>query len=140
MVTLVSSDGELYKVSVYWAKQSPIIAQRLQHHDGDDTPTVSIDVPSEILAEIIDYWEMHVQEEPESVREENDRWDAEFVKMDIPVLCGVIEVMILPPSFPKSCLIWGCSCGSILLLDLPFLSFQIDIPSFLFVSAVLVWF
>lgn len=93
-VNLISSDGEWFEVEVDLAKQSPIIAPAVQKHEGDDPPTISINVRSDILLKIIDYWETHAQEEPESVRKKNELWDAEFVKMDTPLLAPVIMVMV----------------------------------------------
>ncbi|KAH7692360.1 S-phase kinase-associated protein 1 [Dioscorea alata] len=89
-VNLISSDGKRFEVDVDLAKQSPIIAPAVKQHDGNDPPTISINVPSEILPKIIDYWETHAQEEPESVRKKNELWDAEFVKMDTHLLAPVI--------------------------------------------------
>ncbi|KAH7692359.1 S-phase kinase-associated protein 1 [Dioscorea alata] len=90
-VNLISYDGKLFEVGLDLVKQSGILAECVKIHEGDDPPTIPVNVRSDILRKIINYWATHVQDEPESVRKKNELWDAEFVKMDDSVLLAVIQ-------------------------------------------------
>ncbi|XP_028754130.1 SKP1-like protein 1 [Neltuma alba] len=92
-ITVVSSDGDEFKMSVAAAMQSEQLKQMLT----DDS--ISIDkvpmenVSTEILVKVIEYCQKHADHEAaakangggtsDSEAEELNKWDAEFMKVDV---------------------------------------------------------
>ncbi|MCL7040874.1 hypothetical protein MKW94_018605 [Papaver nudicaule] len=86
MITLRSSDGDAFQVSVDVALQS----QTIKHMVADNCAENGIplaNVTSEVLAKVIEYFKKHVQC-PKG--EELKAWDAEFVKVEQPELFDLI--------------------------------------------------
>ncbi|KAJ0964069.1 hypothetical protein J5N97_029191 [Dioscorea zingiberensis] len=96
MVKLISSEGEQFEIELEVAKQSPIIAQIIEHYHGEGPAIAPLaNVPAAVLNKILHYCKMHAREyEPEehgSRSEELNKWDAEFMKMDLLELFDVME-------------------------------------------------
>ncbi|XP_058185236.1 SKP1-like protein 1B [Rhododendron vialii] len=91
-ITLKSSDGEAFEVEEVVALES----QTIKHMIEDDCADSVIPLPnvtSKILAKVIEYCKKHVETpktEDRSAEEELKTWDAEFVKVEQPVLFDLI--------------------------------------------------
>ncbi|PSS00455.1 SKP1-like protein [Actinidia chinensis var. chinensis] len=91
-ITLKSSDGEAFEVEETVALES----QTIKHMIEDDCADSVIPLPnvtSKILAKVIEYCKKHVDSpktEDRSAEDELKTWDAEFVKVDQPVLFDLI--------------------------------------------------
>ncbi|KAE9450291.1 hypothetical protein C3L33_17806, partial [Rhododendron williamsianum] len=94
-ITLKSSDGEAFEVEEVVALES----QTIKHMIEDDCADSVIPLPnvtSKILAKVIEYCKKHVETpktEDRSAEDELKTWDAEFVKVEQPVLFDLILVM-----------------------------------------------
>ncbi|KAG5530166.1 hypothetical protein RHGRI_030515 [Rhododendron griersonianum] len=91
-ITLKSSDGEAFEVEEVVALES----QTIKHMIEDDCADSVIPLPnvtSKILAKVIEYCKKHVETpktEDRSAEDELKTWDAEFVKVEQPVLFDLI--------------------------------------------------
>lgn len=95
MVTLCSSDGEIFEVEETVAKQSETIKYLINFHcagTGIPLPHVS----GKILSKVIKYCEKHAEFESSSnynsVDDALQTWDSDFVKVDQDVLFELIMV------------------------------------------------
>ncbi|KAJ6821803.1 SKP1-like protein 1A [Iris pallida] len=98
MITLKSSDGEMFEVEEVVAMES----QTIKHMIEDDCAESGIPLPnvnSKILSKVIEYCKKHVasgsaagEEKDKSVSGEDDikTWDAEFVRVDQATLFDLI--------------------------------------------------
>jgi len=91
-ITLKSSDGEAFEVEEVVALES----QTIKHMIEDDCADSVIPLPnvtSKILAKVIEYCKKHVETpktDDRSAEDELKTWDAEFVKVEQPVLFDLI--------------------------------------------------
>ncbi|KAF5934592.1 hypothetical protein HYC85_030763 [Camellia sinensis] len=86
MITLNSSDGELFEVE---ESGGAGISNDQEH----DRKTILPSVTSKILAKVIEYCKKHVENpsnEDKSVEDELKTWDAEVVKVEQPILFDLI--------------------------------------------------
>lgn len=96
-ITLKSSDGEAFEVEEVVALES----QTIKHMIEDDCADSVIPLPnvtSKILAKVIEYCKKHVETpktDDRSAEDELKTWDAEFVKVEQPVLFDLILVSYL---------------------------------------------
>jgi len=106
LVTLVSQDGQEFKVEVKVARMSETIRQLiLDAGTGDPIPIPNIE--GSILSKVIEYCKYHTEhpdvpnetldheEKPSKVdlskrREIKDPWDREFCKLDVPTIENLI--------------------------------------------------
>ncbi|KAI3895604.1 hypothetical protein MKW98_025395 [Papaver atlanticum] len=91
MVTLKSSDGEDFLVEEYVALHSQTIKHMIEDGCADNGIPLP-NVTSNILAKVIEYCKKHDDHVDEKEKEELKNWDAEFVKVDQPVLFDLILV------------------------------------------------
>ncbi|XP_057491941.1 SKP1-like protein 1A [Actinidia eriantha] len=91
-ITLMSSDGEAFEVEEAVALESQTIKPMIEDDCADGVIPLP-NVTSKILAKVIEYCKKHVDSpktEDRSAEDELKIWDAEFVKVDQPVLFDLI--------------------------------------------------
>ena len=91
-ITLISSDGEAFEVEEAVALESQTIEPLIEYNCPDSVIPLP-NVTSKILAMVIDYCKKHVDSpktEDLFTEDELEAWDAEFVKVDHPVLFDLI--------------------------------------------------
>ena len=107
-ITLMSSDGEAFEVEAAVALESQTIKPMIEDDCADSVIPLP-NVTSKILAKVIEYCKKHVDSpktEDRSAEDELKIWDAEFVKVDQPVLFDLILVSSLL-YHPQSLSIFG---------------------------------
>ncbi|EFJ18284.1 hypothetical protein SELMODRAFT_271223 [Selaginella moellendorffii] len=95
-VKLRSSDGEMFEVDEAVALESQTVKNMIED-TGSDAPIPLPNVPSKILAKVIEYSKYHVDAQKSGddskvvpTEEEIKAWDAEFVKVDQATLFDLI--------------------------------------------------
>ncbi|PSS29990.1 SKP1-like protein [Actinidia chinensis var. chinensis] len=91
-ITLISSDGEAFEVEEAVALESQTIEPLIEYNCPDSVIPLP-NVTGKILAMVIEYCKKHVDSpktEDRSAEDELNAWDAEFVKVDRPLLFHLI--------------------------------------------------
>ncbi|KAI4308053.1 hypothetical protein L6164_031171 [Bauhinia variegata] len=106
MITLKSADGEIFAVEEAVAAQSETMLLLIQDNSADSIIPIS-NVSARVLSKVIEYCRKHVEAGNDA--EAIEAWDKDFLKVDQPMLFGII----MAANYLKIKPLYGLSCQAV---------------------------